>query len=263
MNIAISSLCFQHHISNKKIDIVDLPRISKEKFGVEAVELHQIMLTSFDRTYIEKVKESLGNTVLVDFPLGISRHSTLNFSIFSAARDQNELEGIESWIKIVKYLGSPFIKPDIGRAKANKEINEETIQQAIQGYEKIIPSLEREGIKILLENHPGSIARRAETILQIIEEVDSPSLRIVSDIGNFPSETRYQDLEKIAPFMSLAHIKTYEFDNGGQETTIDVGKCIRIFKKYGFNGFLVAEFAGREDEYEGTAKTVKLIKSYV
>ena len=63
--------------------------------------------------------------------------------------------------------------------------------------------------------------------------------------------------------MSLAHIKTYEFDDEGQETTIDVGKCIGIFRKYNFEGFLVAEFAGQGDEYVGIEKTVRLINRYI
>jgi len=259
MQIAISSLNFRQHILDKKIDITDVPQICRERFGVKAVELHQIMLSSWDQAYIEKVKESLKDYTLVDFPLGVSQFSNLNFSVFSAAQNHEELKGIEEWIKIVKYLGSLFIKPDVGKVKANKE----TIQQVIEGYKKIIPLLGVEGLNILLENYPGSVAEQADTVLQIIKEVNSPRLRALPDIGNFSSETRYQDLEKVAPLMSLAHIKTYEFDENGEETTIDVGRCINIFKKYGFDGFLVAEFAGEGDEFEGTAKTVELIKRYI
>lgn len=259
MNVAVSSLSLYHQLSEKKIDVVDFPRICKKKFGVEAVELHHILFTSWDRAYIEEIKESLKDTTLVDLCLGISQFSTLDFSAFSASRSEEELKGVEDWLKIAKFLGSPFMRPDIGKVKAN----EETIQLAIQGYKKILPLAEREGVKILLENNVGSISQRAGTILQVIKEVNNPFLRALLDIGNFPLEILYKNLEKIAPFMSLAHIKTYEFDDKGKETTIDVGKCIRIFKKCGFDGFLCAEFVGKGDEYEGTEKTVRLIKSYI
>ena len=63
--------------------------------------------------------------------------------------------------------------------------------------------------------------------------------------------------------MSIAHIKTNEFDKEGKEISIDVGRCINIFKKVGFDGFLSIEFEGKGDEYQGVESTIKLIRTYI
>jgi len=93
--------------------------------------------------------------------------------------------------------------------------------------------------------------------------VNHPLLGTCPDIGNFPSNTRYQELEEIVSFMSIGHIKTYKFDKEGKETTIDVGRCIDTFKKAGFDDFLSIEFEGKGDEYQGIESSIRLIRSYI
>jgi len=250
MDIAISLWSLHRELQEKRVKLLDFPEICQRRFKIKAVELNQPLFPSPDPEYLQKVKDSLRGMKVVNICLG--------FSALSASENEDELRKIESWLKIAKDLNSPSIRVNTG----GKKVNEEAIQQVIRGYKKIVSLAEKEKIKVLIENH-GGISGDAKTILQIIREVNHPLLGTCPDIGNFPSNSRYQELEKIAPSMSIGHIKTYKFDEKGRETSIDVGRCIDIFKKADFDGFLSVEFEGKGNEYQGVESSIKLIRFYI
>lgn len=250
MEIAISLWSLHCELREKRIKLLDFPKICKRKFKIKAVELNQPLFPSSDPEYLQKIKDSLRGMKVVNICLG--------FSALSASENEDELRKIENWIKIAKDLNSLSIRVNTG----GKKVNQEAIQQVIQGYKKIVSSAEKEGIKVLIENH-GGISKDAKTIVRIIKEVNHPLLRTCPDTGNFSLNSRYQELQRMAPSMSIGHIKTYKFDKEGKETTIDVGRCIGIFKKAGFDGFLSIEFEGKANEYQGIESSIKLIRSYI
>ncbi len=250
MDIAISSWSLHREFQEKRIKLLEFPKICRRRFAIKTVELNQPLFSLSDREYIQKIKDSLRGMKVVNICLG--------FSALSASEDEGELKKIESWIKIAKHLNSPSIRVNTG----GDEVTEKAIQQVVQGYQKILFLAEKEKIKVLIENH-GGISKEAKTILQIVKEVNNPLFGTCPDIGNFPPNSLYQELRQIAPFMSIGHIKSYEFDEEGEETTMDIRRCIDIFRKAGFDGFLSIEFEGKGNEYEGIENSLELIKSCI
>lgn len=84
-------------------------------------------------------------------------------------------------------------------------------------------------MKLLIENH-GGISGNPDNVVRILEEVGSDYLGTCPDFGNFPAEIRYEGLSKLAKYAVVVHAKTYEFDESGEETTIDMKRCIDIMK---------------------------------
>ncbi len=58
-------------------------------------------------------------------------------------------------------------------------------------------------------------------------------------------------------------MKTYDSDEEGKETTIDVEKCLNILKDSGFDRYLSVEFEGKGNQREGVKKTLALLKKLV
>jgi len=111
---------------------------------------------------------------------------------------------------------------------------------------------------MLIENHGGPSAT-ADQIVRIIEAVDPDWVGSNPDFGNFPPKSRYEELEKLAPYAQNAHAKTHDF-TGEQE--IDYPRCFRILKDVGYDGPLCIEFEGQGDAEEGVLKTKALIEKY-
>jgi len=237
-----------------KISITDFPRICVEEFDVDAVELCQMHFLSTDQNYIEKVKDSLDRcgVKVVNIPVDIG---------YAAEPDPEkrmaDFKIIKRWFHIAKYLGSPSIRVNTGNGGG-----EEALQRAIEGYKELVKTAEETSVKLLIENH-GGISENPDNIIKIIEEVGSEYLGTCPDFGNFQPEIRYEALEKIAKYAVIVHVKTYEFDESGEEKTIDIGRCVNIFKQSGFDGYYSVEFEGKGDQREGVKKTIELLRIYL
>jgi len=237
-----------------RISLLDFPKICVEEFGVNAVELCQAHFLSTEWDYIEQVKEALKryNVKVVNIPVDIGHAAEPD-----PKKRENEFKIIKRWFQIAKYLDSPSIRVNTGSGD-----EEEALRLAIEGYRELVEVAEETGVKVLIENH-GGLSANPDNIVRIIEEVGSEYIGTCPDFGNFPPEIRYEGLKKIAKYAQIVHAKTYEFDESGEETTIDIGRCVRILKHAGFDGYYSVEFEGKGDQREGVKKSIALLKKYL
>jgi len=237
-----------------KISLTDFPKLCVEEFGVDTVELCQMHFLSTDRSYLNQVKKSLtvSGVKVANIPVDISTAAEPD-----AQKRREGFKIMKKWFTIAGYLGSPSIRVNSGKAS-----DEDALQRAIDGYKELAKTAERTGLKLLIENH-GGLSGNPDNIVKIIEEVESEYLGTCPDFGNFPPEIRYQALEKIAKYAAIAHAKTYDFDERGEETTIDLKRCVDILKKHGFKGHYSVEYEGEGDQREGVKKSLELLRKYL
>lgn len=237
-----------------KISLMDFPKLCVEEFGVDAVELCQMHFLSTDWDYVEKVEDALKRTgaKVVNIPVDVGYAAEPD-----PAKRSADFEVMKRWFQIAKALQSPSIRVNTGRGTGK-----EALQLAIEGYRDLVKTAEETGVKLLIENH-GGISGNPDNVVRIIEEVESEYLGVCPDFGNFPPETRYEGLEKLADYAVIVHAKTYEFDEQGEEKTIDLKRCVDIFKQKGFDGYYSVEFEGKGDQREGVKKTLALLRKYL
>ena len=77
--------------------------------------------------------------------------------------------------------------------------------------------------------------------------------------GVTSTEIRYWGLELMAPYAIGVHAKMYEFDEDGNDTRIDVARCVDIFKRSGFDGYWGIEYEGAGDDHQGVLKSKELL----
>ncbi len=64
------------------------------------------------------------------------------------------------------------------------------------------------------------------------------------------------------PYAKGVSAKTYDFDENGNETTLDIPRIMKIVEKAGYHGFVGIEYeGGRLSEPEGIKATKKLLES--
>lgn len=254
----------------------EYPRVVKEEFGIDAVELNSPFFASKEEDYLQSLVAA-ASEVGVSY-VGMAVDGTGNPSSLDEDERQASLAQIKSWFPVAKTLGLPAFRVNTG---GRGQINDaDALNQCVRSFKELAKVAEEYGVKLLIENHWG-ISTNPKNIVRIIEEVASDHLGTLPDFGNFPSEKRPQELEAIrselpegvgvdeirywglellAPYALAVHAKMYSFDEEGNETTIDIARCVAIMKNAGYDGYWGIEYEGAGDDHEGVLKSKALLE---
>ncbi len=241
------------------------------EMGFDGVEFLLVQMQSEENSYLQKLKRQAFHAGL-DL-MGFSTHQ--GFVYPEKEKRQAEVEKTIHQIELAYQLGIPTMRLNTGRwgtiasfddLMANKGVEpvlegyteEDGFKWVIDAIEQCIPTAEKCGVTIGLENHWG-LGRTAEGVLHIVNAIDSPWLRVTADTGNF-LERQYEQLEMLAPMTSLVQAKTYF--GGGKWYTLDIDyhRVAEIFRKVNYRGYISIEFEGNEDPMTAVPKSLELLR---
>ncbi|MCD6232144.1 sugar phosphate isomerase/epimerase [Candidatus Aerophobetes bacterium] len=256
MKIAIAGWSLHRRFQAGSLKLIDFPEQARKEFGVKGIELNSPFFESLEDEYLRKLKEKVAKNKMKIVNIAVDSEGDLAST--NEEIRKKAVKNHQKWIYIAKKVGSPSFRANTG---GPENITREAIEKCIKSFTELCQEAEKEGITVLIENH-GGISKDPDIIVRIMEEVKR-GIGTCPDFGNFPDETRYQDLEKIAKYAKCAHAKFYEFDEKGEDTKINASRCINILKKAGFDGWLSIEFEGKENEKEGIKKSIILCQKYI
>ena len=229
--------------------LLDFPRVAKEEFGIDVIELNNPFFESTEESYLSELKRPRRMQESRSRGWLSTRRETRLHS--DEAERRQSIDKIKQWFPVAKSLGLPFFRVNTGGH--GRESDAESLRKCIQSFTELAKEAEAFDIKLVIENHWG-ISANPLNIVRIVDEVGSPYLGTLPDFGNFPDETRpevfeavkpalpdgvtsteirYWGLELMAPYAIGVHAKMYEFDEDGNDTRIDVARCVDIFNDRG------------------------------
>jgi sugar phosphate isomerase/epimerase len=172
-----------------------------------------------------------------------------------------DLAHTEKWINFYADLGAPVIRIFAGQVPSG-ESEDMAVSRCIAAVEKACELAGKRGIILAIENH-GGITARAETMLKIVQGVQSPWFGVNLDSGNFTSGSDpYAELAMIAPYAVNAQIKM-EMTIDGKKQPADLGRVVKILRDHGYSGWLVLEYETAEDPYQGVPKAIDALRAAV
>lgn len=253
---------------DKCIDLAD-------EFGFDGVELLLYQIEQNDLISRSRMMSYKRRCLKLGLPLvGLSTHQ--GFVTPDRERRQFNIDRTIGQVEIAADLGIPVIRVNTGTwgtsASFDDLMAKKGIEQPLEGYtdedafpwvieafEKIVPTAERLGVMLALENHWG-LGLTPEGILRIVNAVDSPWLQICTDTGNF-LEDPYDRLEQMAPRTVFVQAKTYY--GGGQWYTLDLDypRIGQILQKHGYRGYISLEFEGMEDYRTAIPQSLDLLRN--
>ena len=137
--------------------------------------------------------------------------------------------------------------------------DDEGFQWVIDSLEQCLPTAEKCGVTLGLENHWG-LGRDAEGVIRIIEAVDSPWLRATLDTGNF-LERQEEQYRMLAPHAVFVQAKTY-FGGGTWYTLeIDYDLVASILRGMDYGGYISLEFEGEEAHETAIPKSLETLRA--
>ena len=250
------------------------------EFGFDGVELLLIQMESEENNYLQKIKKRAFDSGL-DL-MGLSTHQS--FVSPDPNERQENIELTKHQIEIAHSLGIPTIRINTGRWGTTKPTEDKSefdvlmdnkgVESVIEGYTeeegfkwvidsiaKCIPTAEKNGVVLGLENHWG-LGLTSIGVMKIVNAINSPWLSVTLDTGNF-FENREEQLKGLAPHTCLIQAKTYF---GGakwpafNEINIDYPAIGKLMRENDYRGYISLEFEGNEDANIAVPKSLKLLR---
>ena len=241
------------------------------RMGFDGIELLLIQMTSEETSYLNTLKKKAFHSGL-DL-MGFSTHQS--FVHPDKDRRQEHINKTIHQIELAYQLGIPTMRLNTGRWGTSKNFDvlmeNKGIEPALDGYteedgfewvidsiEKIMPTAEKCGVVLGLENHWG-IGRTAKAVRRIIKEIDSPWLQATVDTGNF-LEDQYEQFELLAQDAYLVQAKTYQ--GGGKWYTLDIDypRIGKILRQMNYKGYISLEFEGNADPLKAVPESLELFR---
>lgn len=175
------------------------------------------------------------------------------------------------WLDAAHKLGCHSIRVNAGGASNDRMARH---QAAVEGLGQLATFGAQAGINVIVENH-GGLSSDGQWLAGVMRAVNMPNCGTLPDFGNFciREETatsgqklcaepydRYRGMAELLPFAKAVSAKSYDFDELGEETTIDFGRMINLVLDSGYTGYIGVEYEGsRLAEEEGIRATKALL----
>jgi sugar phosphate isomerase/epimerase len=186
------------------------------------------------------------------------------------AKRNQAVENHKPWVDAAQKLGCHSIRVNTFGTN-DPEVWKVTV---VDGLKKLSEYAATKGINILCENH-GWLSSDTPKLMEAIHNVNMPNCGTLPDFGNWcvkrkDGETwgecleeypdKYQGIEMMLTAAKAVSAKSYDFDENGNETTLDYPRILQLVKNSGYTSFIGVEFEGSEiSEEEGIKLTKELL----
>jgi sugar phosphate isomerase/epimerase len=270
--IAVSTYSFWRFLKDSKVPIEECIDQAAE-MGFDGVEILEMQMDRKDDATLQALKRrAFVNGLAL---CSISSHQGFVYPD-AEVRKQNVKKTIAS-IELCYKLGIPHLRVNTGRWGTIKSFDdfmkargiepplkgytdEDAYPWVIDGLKECLPTAEKCGVQLGLENHWG-LGRTPEGLLRIVDAIKSPWLQILMDTGNF-LEDPYDKLEKIAPKTVFVQAKTYYGGGIWYALDLDYKRIADILRKQKYRGFISLEFEGKEDWRTAIPKSLALLRQH-
>jgi len=264
--ISLAEWSLHRTIYSGKLDHLDLYRVAKNDFGLDAVEY----VNSFffdkaqDQSYLKEMKQRADDLGVKSLLIMCDNEGSLG-DPDPVARTK-AVKNHYKWIDAGKYLGCHSIRVN---AQSEGEYDEQ-MKLAADGLSRLTEYGASHDINVIVENH-GGLSSNGKWLSSVIDMVNHPRCGTLPDFGNFYLGTwedkgndwydRYLGMEELMPYAKAVSAKSHNFNADGTEKDTDYNKMMKIVLDAGYRGYVGIEYEGSNlSETDGIAATKKLLE---
>lgn len=174
-----------------------------------------------------------------------------------ANRRKQAVENHYKWVDAAKFLGCHSIRVNA----YSRGTYQEQMKLTADGLRQLSEYAAGYKLNVIVENH-GGLSSNGQWLVGVIEKVGLANCGTLPDFGNFPPQTdRYETVKMLMPYAKAVSAKSYDFDQQGDETTIDYYRMMDIVLAAGYQGYVGIEYEGKRlSEDEGILATKRLLE---
>lgn len=261
--ISLAQWSLHRTFFEKKADPMDFAKITKEQFGIDAVEyVNQFYKDKkHDDSTLKDLKQRADDAGVKSLLIMCDGEGQLGDA--DEKKRQQAVENHFRWVEWAKYLGCHSIRVNAASSGSYYE----QIQRAADGLRRLTEFGATHGIGVIVENH-GGLSSNGSWLASVMRKVDHPNCGTLPDFGNFRvagpkiQYDRYQGVADLMPFAKGVSAKSHEFDDQGNEISTDYRKMMEIVLSFGYRGYVGIEYEGsKHSEAEGIQLTKKLLET--
>ena len=270
LKISLAQWSLHRSINEGKLDPVDFASISKERYGIDAVEFVNgfYSKSASDENFWNKMNERSKQAGVKNLVIMVDDEGDLGTAEPEARKQA--VENHYKWVHAAKIMGCHSV-----RVNAFGDPDRDIYRAAIMdGMSRLAEYAAKMKINIIIENH-GLFSSDAALIAGIIKEVNMPNFGAFPDFGNWCLSAkwgttqgecdkvydRYQGVAELLPYAKAVSAKSYNFNEKGEDTRIDYYKMLKIVKESDYEGYIGIEYEGMEKgEHEGILITKALME---
>ena len=273
--ISLAEWSLHRAIRSNMIDHMDFFDITKNKFGLSAVEYVNTFFfdKAKDKIYLNEMKKRADDLGIESLLIMCDNEGSLG-DPDPVARTK-AVENHYKWGDAAKFLGCHSIRVNAylteslhGTSTGNYNTTgsyENQINLAADGLRRLTEFGDTIGINTIVENH-GGLSSNGQWLAAVMEKVDHPRVGTLPDFGNFRIQgeewyDRYKGVEELMPYAKAVSAKSHDFDSHGNEINTDYYKMMNIVLDAGYNGYVGIEYEGSKlDEMAGIQATKDLLE---
>lgn len=244
-----------------KLDHLDFPRVTKEDYGIDAIELVNqfFMDKAKDQKYLADFKKratDLGVRILL-----IMCDNEGMIGDPNEAKRKQAVENHYKWAEAAKFFGCHSIRVNPYSSGSYQE----QLERTADGLRRVAEFCAKLGLNALVENH-GGLSSNAEWLVALVKRVGLPNCGTLPDLGNFKVDEhteydRYKGVSELMPYAKAISAKSLNFDEQGNEMRVDYRRMMKVVLDAGYHGYVGIEYSGEKlSEPEGIKATKRLLE---
>ncbi|MCH2182737.1 MAG: sugar phosphate isomerase/epimerase [Mariniblastus sp.] len=258
--ISLAEWSLHRTIRSKKISNLDFPQVSREEFGIDAIEyVNQFFKTEVDDPkYMDQLKQRCSDHGVRSLLIMVDGEGKLG-----DPNEKNRMKAVENhrrWLRAAQELGCHSIRVNAG----SQGSYEEQVKLAADGLSRLSEMATEYCQNVIVENH-GGLSSNGAWLAEVIETVNMKNCGTLPDFGNFKLSKdewydRYKGVKELMPYAKAVSAKSHQFDDEGNEKATDYFRMMKIVLDAGYRGYVGIEFEGGGGEYKGVHATKKLLE---
>ena len=273
LKISLAQWSLNKSIKAGDLDHLDFALKSKELgiFGVEYVSSlythHSNLFNKFSMKQLASELLLRSNDNGIDNVL-IMIDEMGDLASSSKSKRHEAIDKHKKWIDFAKQLGCETLRLNLYGESDLKKWTKNSVKSlsALSNHDK--------SINITVENH-GGFSSNGKYLSNVMKQVNLDNCGTLPDFGNFCITgspvgvcnewyDKYKGVEELMPYAHAVSAKSYDFDEQGNETTIDFRRMMDIVKNAGYKGYVGIEYEGnRMSEDEGILATKNLLEKLI
>ena len=273
LKISLAQWSLNKSIKTGKLPILDFAKKARS-FGIEGIEFVSGLYTR-DTDILQRMSmNSLAKELIKrsdDYGIDNVLFMIDNQGDLASSNKNERLQAIDNhkkWIDLSAEIGCKTMRVNLN---GEKDLNKWTKNSV-----KSLTALNKynENINVVVENH-GGLSSSGKYLSNVMSKVKLENCGTLPDFGNFCMNgspwgnctqmyDRYLGTEELMPYAHAVSAKSYDFDDEGNETSIDYKRMMDIVKKSGYQGYVGIEYEGnRLGEDDGIIATKKLLQKFI
>lgn len=269
-NISLAQWSLNKAFFGGTLDNLDFAATAKNDFGIDGIEYVSQFFKdkAKDESYLKEMNKRAADNGVNQLLIMIDGEGDLGD--LDDAKRKTAIDNHHKWIDAAKFLGCHSIRVNTFGEGSAADVG----KAAVESLGSLSEYAKGAGVNVIVENH-GGYSSDGQWLSNVMKQVNMDNCGTLPDFGNFclkreggerwgaaciEEYDKYKGIAEMMPYAKGVSAKSYDFDEAGNETTIDFTKMLKIVKDAGFKGYIGVEYEGsRLSDEEGIKATRDLL----